>query len=162
MVKAQHRRQATTERVMTVKIKGPWDRRAIDDYLGAAHFPLRLACVGDDGFPRVVSVWYHYDDGALYCVSHRDSLLVTLLAKMPKVGFEVAPNEPPYRGVRGRGLAAVAPEGGGEMLERLLRHYLGSTESSLAQWLLSRAEDELLITLRPQHLFSWDYTERMS
>tara|TARA_B100001540_G_scaffold281088_1_gene270911 strand:+ start:199 stop:642 length:444 start_codon:yes stop_codon:yes gene_type:complete len=147
---------------MTVKIKGPWDRRAIDDYLGAAHFPLRLACVGDDGFPRVVSVWYHYDDGALYCVSHRDSLLVTLLAKMPKVGFEVAPNEPPYRGVRGRGLAAVAPEGGGEMLERLLRHYLGSTESSLAQWLLSRAEDELLITLRPQHLFSWDYTERMS
>ncbi len=43
----------------------------------------------------------------------------------------------------------------------MLQRYLGGTESKLGNWLLSRAEDEILITIEPLRLFSWDYRERM-
>lgn len=146
---------------MAVTLKGPWDKGQIDSFLQHSTFPLRLACVGDDGFPRVVSVWYGYDGQQLRCVSHRSSQLVGLLEKCEKVGFELAPNEPPYHGVRGQGIARLDSDADGAVLGEMLQRYLGGTDSKLGNWLLSRAEDEVLITIEPLRLFSWDYRERM-
>jgi nitroimidazol reductase NimA-like FMN-containing flavoprotein (pyridoxamine 5'-phosphate oxidase superfamily) len=146
---------------MAIKLKGPWSLDEIDVFLSQANLPLRLACVGSDGFPRVVSLWYQYQGGTLYCVTHQDSKLVALLQADDKVGFEVAPNEPPYHGVRGQGRVALAPLESSSTLEDLLKRYLGSVESNLANWLLSRSDEELLITISPHRLFSWDYRERM-
>jgi hypothetical protein len=109
----------------------------------------------------VVSIWYLYRDGRLLGVSHRDSQLVALLRGSGKVGFEVAPEQPPYRGVRGQGVATLAEEGAGEILNELLHRYLGGGDSGLARWLLSRRDEELLISIAPERLFSWDYRERM-
>ena len=146
---------------MAVTLKGPWNKDQVDRFLKRCQFPLRLACVGDDGFPRVVSVWYGFDGHSLRCVSHRSSQLVSLLQRSGKVGFELAPNEPPYHGVRGQGTARLGTDADGEVLGQLLQRYLGGTESKLGQWLLSRSEDEVLITIEPLRLFSWDYRERM-
>ncbi len=146
---------------MSVILKGPWSRSEVDAYLASSVYPLRLACTGKDGFPRVVSVWYLHEDGCLRCVSHRDSQLIALLRENNRVGFEVAPNEPPYCGVRGQGYAELADRGAGEILERLLDRYLGGGDSRLGKWLLSRREEEILITVRPGRMFSWDYRERM-
>ncbi len=147
---------------MNAEIRGPWSSEAIATYLSGACYPVRLAAVGADGFPRVVSLWYGYQSGRLHCVSHRNSQLVGLLRRDQRVGFEVAPNEPPYRGVRGQGIASLEELGDKPTLERLLDRYLGSADSSLAQWLLSRSDEELLITITPQRLYSWDYRERMA
>jgi hypothetical protein len=147
---------------MPITLKGPWDKSQIDSFLQGSTFPLRLACVGDDGFPRVVSVWYGYDGHRLRCVSHRSSQLVGLLEKCDRVGFELAPNEPPYHGVRGQGIARLDKDANGEVLSEMLRRYLGDTDSKLGNWLLSRAEDEVLITIEPLRLFTWDYRDRMS
>lgn len=146
---------------MEISITGPWPRREIDTYLSTTKFPLRLGCVGRDGFPRVVSIWFMYADGVFLCASHRDSQLVNLLRNSPKVGFEIAPNEPPYYGVRGQGLAEVSGEGGAETLKQLIDHYLGASNPDLAQWLMSRGEDEVLIRVEIQRFFSWDYRKRM-
>ena len=48
---------------MSVSLKGPWSAEQISEFLHHSVFPLRLACVGADGFPRVVSVWFQYDQG---------------------------------------------------------------------------------------------------
>lgn len=147
---------------MVDSFKGPWSESQIDDYLQRSTFPLRLACNAADGFPRVVSVWFRDLQGRFNCVSHRDSQLVALLRASAKVGFEVSPNQPPYFGVRGRGLATMADQGAGEELEQLLQRYLGGADSSLGNWLLSRRDEEVLISIEPQHFFSWDYRQRMS
>ena len=147
---------------MTPVLNGPWDEQAVAEFLASAVVPLRLAAVGKDGFPRVVSVWYCFHEGEILCASHSGSQLIGLLRNNPRVGFEVAPNEPPYHGVRGQGTVELTPEGAGATLEHLIDRYLGNTDSGLAQWLLSRKEDELLIRLRPDRVFSWDYRERMS
>lgn len=147
---------------MAITLKGPWNKGQIDTFLQNSTFPLRLACVGEDGFPRVVSVWYGYDGQRFRCVSHRSSQLVSLLERSGRVGFELAPNEPPYHGVRGQGIATLDSDADGVVLGDMLQRYLGGTDSKLGNWLLSRAEDEVLITIEPVRLFSWDYRERMA
>jgi len=146
---------------MSLTLKGPWDKARIDAFLRDSIIPLRLACVAEDGFPRVVSVWYGYDGQHLRCVSHRSSQLVGLLERCDRVGFELAPNEPPYHGVRGQGVARLNADADGVVLRQMLERYLGGTTSKLAHWLLSRAEEEVLITIEPLRLFTWDYRERM-
>jgi len=146
---------------MPVTYGGPWSQSQISAFLDSSRYPMRLACVGADDYPRVVSLWYAHEQGRLLCATHRSARLVPLLRRHPKVGFEIAPNDPPYCGVRGQGQAQVAEEGG-ELLERLLDRYLGSSGSPLASWLLSRRADELLITITPERWFSWDYRDRMS
>ena len=56
----------------------------------------------------------------------------------------------------------MTPLGDDSLLRDLLLRYLGSLDSPFAQWLLSRAEEEIIITITPSRLFSWDYRERMS
>ena len=147
---------------MSIELSGPWNSEQIDAYLKETTFPLRLACVGRDGYPRVVSLWYRYDNNCFYCVTHRDSSLSRLLQHNNKVGFEVAPNEPPYHGIRGQGQVTLMREGAESTLRDHLDRYLGGTKSSLASWLLSRSEDELLLEIRVERIFSWDYRERMA
>ena len=147
---------------MTFDIRGPWGEEEAARFLGAVSIPIRLACVGADGFPRVVSLWYRYEAGNFYCVTHRDSKLTTLLRRNEKVGFEVSPNEPPYQGVRGQGIVTLHEDGGAETLNAHLQRYLGGTSSSLARWLLSRADEELLVQITVKRLFCWDYRERMT
>jgi hypothetical protein len=135
----------------------------IEDFLVSSAFPLRLSCVGADGFPRVVSVWFRYREQRIVCVSHRGSSLVALLRSNDKVGFELAPNEPPYFGVRGQGMATLTTLGADDsILDDLLQRYVGGRDSRLANWLLSRRDEEMLITIKPLRWYSWDYRDRMS
>ncbi|TXS95963.1 pyridoxamine 5'-phosphate oxidase family protein [Parahaliea maris] len=147
---------------MNARLKGPWLESQVSSFLEQSVYPLRLACVDPEGVPVVVSVWYLLDNGSLQCVSHQKSHLVRLLRANNRVGFEVAPNEPPYHGVRGQGSARLTPLGERDTLNRLLVRYLGGTDSSLAQWLLSRKAEEVLISIDPTQIFSWDYRQRMA
>ena len=147
---------------MALDMTGPWNEQQVEDYLKQAVFPVRLSCVGSDGYPRVVSLWYRFDAGSLLCVTHRDSSLASILRRDNKVGFEISPNEPPYMGLRGQGDVSVEPLGDQSVLQNLLDRYLGDASSSLARWLLSRADEELLISLKPRRVYTWDYSGRMT
>lgn len=131
------------------------------EFLSSAKVPIRLACNGSNGFPLVASHWYQYQDGLLYLAIHSKSHVAALLHKNPNCGFEIAADTAPYRGVRGQGTASLGREGAGAQLEGLLLRYLGSTDSKLARWLLSRASEEYLVCITPTWITSWDYSERM-
>jgi len=88
---------------------GPWSVAEVESYLAETVVPLRLACVSSRGWPQVVSLWFEYRDGALWCATQRTARVATQLARDERCGFEVAPCEPPYRGVRGQGLACEYP-----------------------------------------------------
>lgn len=145
-----------------ISLKGPWSVAEIGSFLDATRFPMRLACTGADGFPRVASLWFHYDGIHILAVTHQKSPLARLLEKHPKVGFEVSPNDPPYYGVRGQGTAQLSPLGDSDLLDRLISNYLGDSDHSLGRWLLSRRDEELLVSITPGRFYSWDYRERMA
>jgi nitroimidazol reductase NimA-like FMN-containing flavoprotein (pyridoxamine 5'-phosphate oxidase superfamily) len=141
--------------------RGPWSEDRVRGYLEQSVVPLRLACADSSGWPVVLSLWYVFDDGALWCATPARSRAARWLAREPRCGFELAPNEPPYFGVRGRGRAELLPELGSRVLHRLVTRYLGSDSSELARWLLSRRAPETAIRLEPLHVASWDFSHRM-
>jgi hypothetical protein len=147
---------------MAIKLAGPWSKPQIDEFLENAHIPIRLSCLAADGFPRVISLWYQYITGTLYCVTNQSSKLAHLLEKNNCVGFEISADSPPYHGVRGQGIAKLQPLGSDSTLEQLLIRYIGDLESDFSRWLLSRRDQEILIMIEPRRLFSWDYSKRMA
>ena len=147
---------------MAIEVAGPWSSAQIDQFLQASTLPIRLSVVAEDGYPRVISLWYKYEGNALYCVTHRSSKLASLLRGESRVGFEISADAPPYHGIRGQGNSTIEPLGSNSTLDDVLMRYLGSLDSGFSQWLLSRRAEELLIVVSPLRFFSWDYRDRMS
>lgn len=141
---------------------GPWSMGQIHAHLDTTVVPLRLAVASPSGHPRVVSLWYLWRDDAFWCATLDRSRVARWLHLEPRCGFEVARDAPPYQGVRGCGRAALEPAHGAEILGVLIDRYLGSRETPLARWLLSRASREVAVRIRPERLSSWDFRARMS
>jgi len=144
-----------------MRIRGPWTRERVDAFLSQTIVPVRLAHAARDGHPEVLSLWFTWRDGAVWCATSPRARVVERLAREPRCGFEVAPDAPPYRGVRGRGRAELVPERGAEVLLELVDRYLGTRDSSFALWLLARAEHEMAIRIAPERVTTWDFAERM-
>lgn len=144
-----------------MKISGKWDYETLSKYLENSLYPVRLSLITTSGYPLVISMWYIFENGIFWCAAQKDSSLVSIIANNDKCGFEVAPNEPPYMGVRGRGIARLFEEKGEEKLKQLIERYLDKKNNSLADWLLSRSSQEVAIKIRPECFYTWDYSSRM-
>lgn len=141
--------------------KSAWSGARVESFLSTYRAPLRVAVQAENGFPLLCSLWFAYEEGRILCATQRDAALVRHLERNDACAFELAPNEPPYFGVRGRGRAEITPDGATEQLERLIDRYLGDRKSSLAAWLLGRADQEIGLVIEPVWITSWDYSERM-
>lgn len=144
-----------------IESRGAWNLEKSEKYLLETIFPLRLATIGSDGFPLVMSVWFFYDRGLIWCAVQNDSSVALNIEVNSNIGFEVGPNETPYKGVRGQGKAKLLPERGAEKLEKLIDRYLDEDNQDLADWLLSRTDTETAICIEPEWFYSWDFTDRM-
>ena len=140
---------------------GPWDRSQIEDFLGQTVIPIRIASAGRTS-PLVQSLWFLYDEDAIWCASQMESVLTRRLRVEPRCGFEIAGDLPPYRGVRGSGRAELLPERAATVLPSLISRYLGDEPSPLATWLLSRVDSEVAIRISDLRVTSYDFTSRMS
>ncbi len=129
-------------------------------FLESSTIPIRIS-VQDGDYPLICSVWYECLDGNLCIVSHKDSRLAQLLQANGRCAFEIAPNDPPYCGVRGKADVTTSNTGAEPILKRVIERYLGNTNQRLADWLLGRVADELVFTLEPTWATSWDYGSRM-
>ena len=147
---------------MRVLKRSAWASGEIEAFLGDTRLPLRVACLGANGYPLINSVWFRYAEDALWCAVLRTSVLAVRLTEDPRCAFELAPDTPPYHGVRGQAQATVLPERGGPELERLIERYLGDRDKPLASWLLSRSNEEVALRLAPTWISAWDFRHRMS
>lgn len=143
-------------------MKLPADAPWVHGYLDEARIPLRLACNTPSGWPTIVSLWFLPEGGRLWCATPARAHVARLLEADSRCGFEVAENQAPYRGVRGRGRAHLDPGRGEEVLRALVRRYLGDEDTPFARWLLSRDEPELAIAIEIERMTSWDFTRRMN
>ena len=146
---------------IVIRSTSAWSRDQIDAYLKRSEIPIRFACLARDA-PLICSLWYLYEDGQFWLATQQGAAVVDYVRANANCGIEIAHEDMPYRGVRGQGTARLDAGRGGEILERLVRRYLGNCDSDFARWLLARSEDEVAIAVRPDWLTSWDFSRRMS
>ena len=138
-----------------------WSAAEIRQYLAGADIPVRLACLATGGTPLLCSLWFLYDDDAIWCATSQSARVAVLLERDSRCAFEVAGDLMPYRGVRGQGVARLSRADGPAVLLRLIDRYLHSRESAFARWLISRQQDEVAIRIDPEWLTAWDFSARM-
>ena len=141
---------------------GPWTSNQIDQFLDDTRIPLRLAFLRPEGSPSVVSLWFRRDGDVLWCATASDAFVAQCLARDPRCGFEIAPESPPYCGIRGVAEARLVPERGDEWRERLAKRYLGDSPSEFSKWLLRQSRPETALCLHPRAVTTWDYRKRMT
>ncbi len=147
---------------MKISAKSQLGEQQIVDFLLENPIPMRIAA-NDGEFPLICSLWFIFDAESqrLLAASHETSRIIKVLQQNSKCGFEIATNDTPYKGVRGQGNVELHQRGVADTLRTLIGRYLESDESSLAQWLLSRTDDEYVVAIKPEWITGWDYSNRM-
>lgn len=138
---------------------GPWTADQARAHLAEARIPVRLASSGT--FPLVQSLWFLFEDDALWCATQADAVVTRRLQREPRCGFEISADLPPYRGVRGTGIASIEPTAAATVLPRLIERYVGDEPTPLSTWLLSRLDTEVAIRIGDLAITTWDYSGRM-
>lgn len=156
---AVHRRRFSVTS-MTRIASGPWDSDDITAFLAKTRIPVRLASNGSSG-PLVQSLWFAPRGMELWCCTQKSSLLTRRIERDDRVGFEVAADDPPYRGVRGTGVAHIVEEDVESTLRTLIERYQGTERTALSEWLLGRIESEIAIKIEARTISSWDFSHRM-
>lgn len=147
---------------LPVASNSQWDKSTIETYLQQSVLPMRVACHDAGDFPMICSLWFFYENGVLWAASHENSKLVNRLRSNNKIAFEIASNEQPYCGVRGKATVSLAKGNAEVVLQRLIGRFLTENNESLAKWLLSRSQHELALRLEINSINSWDYSSRMN
>lgn len=144
-----------------IRGRGPWSSSRIETFVTETVIPMRLSCVASTGYPLVTSLWFLWQDDYFWCAVQAHSRVAAHCRRNNRCGFEIAGDQPPYRGVRGLADVAIVPEAGERVLRGCIARYLGDEQSDLAQWLLGRVSTEVALRIEPRRIFSWDYSGRM-
>jgi len=136
-------------------------KNELDSMVYDKKIPIRIAFIKPDGTPNVISLWYEIENEKIYCATQKTAKIVSYLKNNPKCGFEIAADKPPYKGVRGDGIVKIIEEKGIEILETLMKKYLGEKESTLSKFLRDNSKSEVAIEITPNKLFNYDYSKRM-
>ncbi len=136
-------------------------RNKIDNSFSELKIPIRIACLKNNGIPIVLSLWYVLIDDKIYCATQKTAKIVSYLKKNPVCGFEIAGDNPPYRGIRGEGTVRILNEEGKRVLSILIEKYLGQKESNLSNFLKNNSKTEVAIEINPQQIHNYDYSKRM-
>ncbi len=152
-----NREVSITEKPM----RGPWSVSQLQQYLYDCETPLRIACQAADGYPLIVPLWFCFDGQSLWSATHCNAKVVKCLKRNPNVGFELANNEMPYKGVRGKADVVLHSDKGSDVLDQVMKKYIKQPGSHLEKWLSGRKEEEIAIELIPHSFSVWDYSARM-
>jgi len=143
------------------RLTGDWDRERTEQFLDERTIPVRLATHTPRGGLWMLSLWYRYRDGCIECATGANATVVEYLRENSEVAFEISTNDVPYRGVRGAGVADIAPDEDKAVLGDLIERYLGDTDSKLARRLLSPDREEVRIEVDIHRAYTWDFSDRM-
>jgi hypothetical protein len=161
-LKAQSPNTDFGKKLPVIRAKSAWSSPEIEDFLDHCLIPISVACLTPNGAPIICSLWYLHDCGSLWCATQQTAKLVKHLSTHSYCGFEIAPENMPYKGVRGQGKATISKTRGPEILERLINRYLSNDNPEFADWLLARSDTEVAIEIQPAWLTSWDFSKRMT
>jgi len=118
--------------------------------------PAHLATLDPAGFPRVIPIWFLWEDGSFYLSSGPQSRHVQDLARDPRAGLCITIEESqtetgyrPFRQIVVRGLAHVLPDTDASWARKLIGKYIPG-EAGMRRARLEAGKPHVVIVLRPE------------
>ena len=131
-------------------------------FLAESKALLRLASIRRDGYPDVHVLWCTYFNDKIYTTTHKKTRKVENFRFNNKVSFTIDLDTPPFKGVRGRGVAKLIEDANlsTKILTQEIMKYIGNMEDPLAKQLLSLAPEEYAIEIKPLYFATWDASKQ--
>lgn len=137
----------------------------IIDFLINSKHNAHIGTTDDNGNPNVHPTWYYFDPkiGKLYIDTGKHSMKTENIRRNKNIYFCVDDPNPPYKGVKGRGICEIQEDINRNVLiaEKIMLKYLGSIEHPIAQEIMSqvRVGDSVILEISPTYFSTWDYSQ---
>jgi general stress protein 26 len=132
------------------------------DILMTGTLMIHLGTVDEKGHANIHPAWYYYDPqiNNLYVQTGKQSMKAYNLRKNDIIYFCIDDQNPPYKGVRGKGRVKIQEDGEFNIpiAEKILIRYLGNLEQPGAQMLLctQKKGQMVVIEISPMYYSAWD------
>lgn len=131
-------------------------------HLLQSNVPARLAYVWMDGTPRVVPIWFHWNEREFVLGTPPKAPKLKALARNPKVALSIDDNSFPYKALSVRGTAkmellkGVAPE-----YATAAERYFGKAQGKAwVEQMRAMAPEMVRITITPEWVCLLDFQTR--
>ena len=119
-----------------------------------------IATYRADGTVLLSPVWHEWVDGGFNVVTLANDIKAKHLRRDPRVGFVLAENSPPYRGIEVGAHAKLLDDAGGRALTRIAVRNLGIKRGNA--YARAAAEEALvLVRIEPGRLRVWDFADEL-
>lgn len=115
-----------------------------------------ITTIDAKGRPRSVPIWYHWEDGAAYVFTGRDTLKWRNIKRNPHASFCVDWREPPYKSVNLDGPVEEVTRSIYELVLGMARRYYGEEEGrAFAEGYRDNTEKVVVFRIVPRHIVSY-------
>jgi nitroimidazol reductase NimA-like FMN-containing flavoprotein (pyridoxamine 5'-phosphate oxidase superfamily) len=128
--------------------------------LTALAIPAHLATFDPTGFPRVIPLWFLWEDEVFYLSSEPKSRHVQDLVRDPRAGLCITVEEDqtqagyrPFRQIMVQGYAQVQPDPDGRWACKLIRKYI-TGQAGEVRVKLEAGKPHVVIALRPERFLT--------
>ena len=125
---------------------------------------LQIATIDEKGEPNIQPVCFYYDkDGEkLLITTSKLAKKIQNLRNKPTIYFSIDDENPPYKGVKGKGIATIVEEDPNRIVpqaDKISMKYLGTLDHPVAKMRAdhSKKGDVVLVEISPKFFSTWDY-----
>ena len=122
--------------------------------------PAHLATLDPAGFPRIIPIWFFWEEEIFYLSSGPQSRHVQDLARDPRAGLCITVEESqtetgyrPFRQIMVRGKASVQPDTNASWARKLIGKYIPG-EAGVRRAKLEAGKPHVVIVLRPERFLT--------
>ena len=141
----------------------PLSEQEIKAFLSSKVLNVHLGTVDENGHANIHPAWYYYDPSKdkIYVETGRLSKKRDNLKKNDTIYFCIDDQNPPYKGVRGKGTVKIYEDINFNVpiAEKIHIRYLGSLENPISKSLIDAVKkgQSVVLEISPRYYSTWDY-----
>lgn len=143
----------------------PLSEQGVKEFLSSKVLNVHVGTVDEYGHANIHPAWYYYDSSKdkIYIETGKQSKKTGNLKRNNVIYFCIDEQNPPYRGVRGKGTVKIYDDINFNVpiAEKIHIRYLGSLENPMSKSLLDmmRSGQSVVLEITPKYYSTWDYSK---
>jgi len=143
----------------------PLSEQETKAFLTSKVLNVHLGTVDESGHANVHPAWYYYDPSKdkIYVETGRQSKKTDNLKKNDIIYFCIDDQNPPYKGVRGKGTVKIYEDVNFNVpiAEKIHIRYLGTLENPISKSLMDAVKkgQSIVLEISPKYYSTWDYSK---